>query len=373
VKAINTAPAPEGAEVLHYVGYDSDRGGIVSIVRTLAAEGRFRCILGVNPGFRQLREPPLQTLELPALEGERLGLRTFWRARAVARAAADWLHADGRRFFHGHSRAGLAAAMWLASFGERRVLASVHCYGRRRWFYRLAARRLPGRLFWLSPAMKRYYGCGDSSWDGCIPGCVAIAGRAPPKTDEAPPGPVRLGGIGALVPWKRWDLILEAMAAAPKGVRERMHFAHIGAEDGSPESSGCRGALQARTRELHLEDSVAWMGERPSAEGLLGEIDCLVISSEREPFSISMLEALAAGVPVLAADSGGAQDVIKPRVNGWLFRSGDARDLGRALCELAQAGAIRGARPDQREIERFSAPRVAARWAETYTGLSGAQ
>src|ERR1700690_670648 len=129
VKAINTAPARDGPEVLHYVGYDSDRGGVVSIIRTLSGEPGFRCVLGVNRGFRQLREPPLPVLEFPPLEGERLGLRTLWRARRVARLAQDWLRRDDLRGFPGHSRAGLAVSLWLARLRGRKGAARVDLFG----------------------------------------------------------------------------------------------------------------------------------------------------------------------------------------------------------------------------------------------------
>src|SRR5687767_10141925 len=67
--------------VLHYLGSDDDRGGIVSIVRALVPYDAFRCVLGVNRGCRQERQPPLPTLELPRLKGESIGVQTWWRAR----------------------------------------------------------------------------------------------------------------------------------------------------------------------------------------------------------------------------------------------------------------------------------------------------
>jgi glycosyltransferase involved in cell wall biosynthesis len=371
VKAINPAPAQDGTEVLHYVGYDGDGGGIVSIVRALHSERQFRSLLGVNRGFRQTRVPLLPTLELPPIEGERLGLRTFWRARGVAREVRGWLKVGECRVFHGHSRAGLAVGLWLARSGERRVVASVHCYGRQRWFYRWAERRLGGRLFWLSPSMKHHYGLGDGTWRQCIPGCIPTAFSATVTRGGVVPQVVRFGGIGALVRWKRWDLVLEALAAIPEAARSRIHFAHIGGADGSAASSRYSALLHKRTRELGLEANVTWRGEQASASGFLGEIDCLVISSEGEPFSVAMLEALAAGVPVLAADSGGATDIIVPPRNGWLYRSGDARDLGRRLAALAEGDALRSAGVLPGDIRRFLASSVAAQWSEVYAGLSG--
>jgi glycosyltransferase involved in cell wall biosynthesis len=369
VKAINPDLVHGGTEVLHYIGYNSDRGGIVSIVRALSNESGFSSVLGVNRGFCQLRKPPLPTIEFSVLDGEHLGLATLWRARRVAREVHAWLVASKERVFHGHSRAGLAVCLWLARRGEKRAVASVHCYGRQRWFYRWSARKLGPRLFWLSPAMKDYYGFRDNSWTQCIPGCISPDFLAIPRQRIGRPSIVRLGGIGALVPWKRWDLILEALAAMPRDAKDRLRFSHIGATDGTASSAHYAAALRDKTRELGLEEMVTWRGEHPSARDFLGEIDGLVISSEREPFSVAMLESLAAGVPVIAADSGGARDVIVPERNGWLYRSGDVGDLGRALAMLTDSDALNGFDAGAVDIRQYFASSVARQWAAVYSGL----
>jgi glycosyltransferase involved in cell wall biosynthesis len=118
-----------------------------------------------------------------------------------------------------------------------------------------------------------------------------------------------------------------------------------------------------------LSDRVEWRGEQPSADALLGVIDCLVLPSENEPFSLAMIEALNASVPVLRADSGGAVDVIEPGVNGWLFRSGDATDLTRVLRSLVETDVLAQVRIDREALQRFNAPVVAAQWAEVYARL----
>lgn len=358
-----TDPSPA---VLHYVGYDTDRGGIVSVVRALAATGRFSCVLGLNEGFAQRRQPPLPALGLPRLAGEVLNVRTFWAARRVADQVRSWLAEDPRRVFHGHSRAGLAVALWLRRRGERRVVVSVHCYGRQRWFYRWAARRLAPALFWLSPAMKRHYGIdGADSWEQCVPGCIPKSdapGRARPASAG---GVVRLGGVGTLVAWKRWELILEAIARLPEAERRRLRFSHIG---GADDDEGRRYAdfLRRRTAGLNLTDSVQWLGEQPSAAPFLREIDCLVIASRHEPFSVAMLEALGAGVPLLAAQSGGACDVIAPGRNGWFFQPEGAEDLARQLRMLATTDAVRTAIVTAEDVARFQAPAVAEEWVRIY-------
>ncbi len=364
---------------LHYVGYENDRGGIVSVVRALATAGRFGCVLGVNESFQGGRTAALPVARFKSIEGERLGLQTFLRARTVAGEVGRWLAENPGRIFHGHSRAGLAVALWLAMRGEQRVVASVHCYGRQRWFYRWAARRLGERLYWLSPAMKRYYGVagrapgskgqGPTSepdpWAQCIPGCVPDV-PAPMRTARGESDAVRLAGVGALTPWKQWNLVLDALAAVPKADRERLHFVHIGANDGSPGAERYAAELRRRSRESSLDGRVEWRGQQESSAALLAGADCLVLASRNEPFSIAMLEALFAGVPVIAADSGGAVDVVVPGVNGWLFRSGDAADLARVLCDLTRPGALGSVRIERDALTRFTGREVALRWAVVY-------
>jgi glycosyltransferase involved in cell wall biosynthesis len=353
---------------LHYLGYDTDRGGIVSVVRALASADCFDCLLGVNPGFTQLRNPPLRWIELPRTNGEKIGLAGLLRARTIARHVRRWLGADATRIFHGHSRAGLLVVLWLHRGGERRVVVSVHCYGRQRWFYRWAARILGNRLFWLSPAMKAYYGIGDGTWAGCRPGCVAELQSAPGRT-AGHDGIVRLGGIGALVRWKNWHLVLEALALLPETVRRRLKFTHIGRGDGSPESRSYETGLRARAQSEDLRGLIEWRGEQPTAASLLQECDCLVVAARNEPFSVAVIEALQAGVPVLAADSGGARDIIEPEVNGWLFPTGEVKALADRLASLPGTDALARLNINREGWRRFTAPIMAAEWNEVYRRL----
>lgn len=360
-------PAPATPTVLHYTGYDDDRGGIMSVVAALAGAGAFECVLGVNEGFKARRFPALRTLELPPLDAERLGVTTLWRTRAVARAIQPWLAADASRVFHGHSRAGLAVALRLHALGERRVVATVHCYGRRRWYYRRAARRLAGGLFWLSPAMKRHYGLpvgAQDPWAGCLPGCVPERAGSPriAGSDTL----LRLAGAGSLTPWKRWHLVLDALTRLPAALRSQVVFRHVGGTDGSAESQAYAEKLRRETGARGLGDAVSWRGEQPSADALLADSDALVVASAREPFSVAMLEALFSGVPVIAADSGGAADIVAPPVNGRLFRTDDPADLARAIGDLA-ATVRRGAvEIDRAGLRRFTAAASAAQHAAIY-------
>jgi glycosyltransferase involved in cell wall biosynthesis len=365
-----SANAVQPREVLHYTGADDDRGGVMSVLHALAGDGRFRCLLGVNPGFTQRRTAKLATLELPRIACEAISPGTAWRARAVARVAREWLATDRTRVFHAHSRAGLLVAWWLARGGQRRVVASVHSYGRQRWFYRAAARALEGGLYWLSPAMKRHYGIRGDDWSQCIPGCLPSGTQLQGvKRTNRSHDEVRLGGVGALVRWKGWHWVVEAIASLPENVRTRVRFDHIGAPGGGEDGQRYASDLRALTRSHGLDDRITWRGERVSSDAFLREIDALVVASENEPFSIAVLEALAAGVPVLAADSGGARDLLVAGESGWFFRSGDVSDLARAMQMLAQTDALARVVIRVEQVRLFTAPVVVEKWMSVYAAL----
>lgn len=350
--------------VLHYVGYARDGGGILAVVRGLAAQPGARVIVGMTRSFGAAPPGWPRVWRGPSIAGERISPGSALAARVVARRVRRWLRGGAHRVFHGHSRAGLLVALWLHAWGERRVVVSVHCYGRQRWFYRWAAGRLGARLFWLSPAMRSHYGAPGAGWTQCIPGGVRVA----PVAAKPRHGPVRVAGVGALVRWKRWDLVLRALAGLDDAERARVRFEHIGEALADEESRRHAGELQRLTGDLGLAERVTWRGHEPGSARLLAASDVLVVTSENEPFSMAMLEALAAGVPVLAGDSGGARDLVREGENGWLFRSGDAVDLARRLGQLAR-GELRWPEPAQVQRAAPEIGRIAAQWRGVYARL----
>jgi glycosyltransferase involved in cell wall biosynthesis len=356
----------EEATVLHYVGYDVDRGGIIAVIRSLAAARRFRCLLGVGPRFTHRRTPLLDTLALPPLAGETIDLRNVWRARHVARQVRAWLSGDERRIFHGHSRAGLLVALWLHAAGERRLAATVHCLGRQRWFYRWAARRLGARLLWLTPSMRRHYGLAGDSWDGCIPGCIPeelVSAPAPGRRPRAGRGLV-VAGVGALVAVKQWDLVLTALARLPAGGEVR--FLHAGAADGTPASAATAAELHRLGERLGLAARVTWLGEIADVSAVYAQADVVVCASRWEAFSVAALEAAAAGAPLIVADSAGNADVVVAARLGWTFAADSAESLAGLLADLAGTDRLASWRQDRLALAQFGAERVAEQYAGFY-------
>lgn len=353
---------PSAITILHYVGADDDRGGVVSAIRALAGAQEFESVLGVNQGCVQRRSPPLPVLELPRVAGEQIGLRNVWRTRSAAREVQSWLQADPARIFHGHSRAGLLVALWLRHFGERRVLASVHVFGRQRWFYRLVERVLGPRVHWLGPAMAEYYRVPTNGPDGYLPDCIpadAVSHRVPRSRR-----PLTFGCAGSIVPAKHWELVLHALSRVPEDIPLRV--LHAGAEDGSIAGRRYAQRLKSVGAELELSGRLQWLGGLDDMRPFYEEIDCLIVASPIEASSVAALEALGAGVPVLASDASGTRDLITACHGGWTFTNGSARALSERMINLATGPELSSWRRDDVGLSQFLAPTVARHHLEAY-------
>lgn len=360
-------PSDRPITVLHYTGYDQARGGIMTGIGHLADTGIFRCILGVNQGFQRPAKPSLDVMEFCRLEGEKINIVNFWRARVVAQQVRDWLRADSGRIFHGHSRAGLLVALWLRWFREPRVVVSVHCYGQQRWFYRAVKAMLGRRLRWLTPAMIRYYYQQENSdWGDCIPnglpGVPAPIMRQPPQDR-----PLRIGGAGQLTANKRWDLVLAALAGLP--AEAQIEFWYAGDPTSDADSVEFAQKLKAFAAEHRLEGRVRWLGWQTSIAGWLQEIDAIVVPFHHESFSMTALEALYAGVPVIAARGGGPDDLIRQGENGWLVLPDNVPALAQQLTAMLAPAAWAGLQADPQHLGRFRIAAVAAQWSEVYATL----
>jgi glycosyltransferase involved in cell wall biosynthesis len=147
-----------------------------------------------------------------------------------------------------------------------------------------------------------------------------------------------IGMIGRLAPWKGQEVFLDAFAAAFQGgtVRARLIGSALFGEDAYAES------LVARASSLGIADQVEFRGFREDIWAELRELDVLVHCSVRpEPFGQVVLEGLAAGLPVVAANAGGPAEVITSGVDGILTTPGDANELADALRLLAGDWVVR--------------------------------
>jgi glycosyltransferase involved in cell wall biosynthesis len=106
----------------------------------------------------------------------------------------------------------------------------------------------------------------------------------------------------------------------------------------------CRRRLEKEARELDLEACVHFLGLRDDAHRLLGGADALLLTSKSEGVPIAVLEARAAGCPVIATRVGGLMDVLgeDPEGDGWLTLCPQGREdeLSIALSRVLRRGPV---------------------------------
>ena len=170
----------------------------------------------------------------------------------------------------------------------------------------------------------------------------------------APPGPPRALWLGALVPWKRADLALEIAARVPD---LRLDLAGTALPGDPPEYVA---ALRARAARQDLSGRVSFLGAVADPRVALAAARCLLHCADREPFGLALVEALAAGRPVVAPAAGGPLEIVTMRC-GRLYVPGDASAGASALMSiLAAADAPAAARV---RAAAFDANAAAARFA----------
>ncbi len=102
------------------------------------------------------------------------------------------------------------------------------------------------------------------------------------------------------------------------------------------------GSEEARLREL-LVPGIHLLGQRDDVARILFGIDVLALTSRTEGISNTILEAMAAGVPVVASRVGGNVELVEEGVTGRLFPTGDVEALARALADYLGAPELRRA------------------------------
>ncbi len=189
------------------------------------------------------------------------------------------------------------------------------------------------------------------------------------RAEARPPGRIAatatFGMLGRIAPWKGQDLFLRAFAEAFPGGPERAAIVGVpmfGEEDFERE-------LQRLAAELGLADRVEFRGFREDVWSELASFDVLVHASViPEPFGQVVLEGMAAGVAVAAANEGGPADVVEDGRTGLLFASRDTAALAATLRRLRDDRGLREALgAAAREAARAYDPEILAeRWRETY-------
>jgi glycosyltransferase involved in cell wall biosynthesis len=228
----------------------------------------------------------------------------------------------------------------LAGMSDR-VVWWQHSIAGRHWLD-LSANALPARAIVCyssaaAVAQRRLWPHRDT---------IVIPAGANPRVEPSGEPPLQLPGgvpivgiVGRLQAWKGQDRLLRAQALLhARG--HAMHLVIVGG-DSYGLSPDYAASLPRLIAELGLGGAVTLAGEVDDAMPFIEQMDVLVNASDPEPFGIVLLEAMAAGLPVVAVDSGGPPDIVEHERTGMLAPSGSPADLADALAPLLGSSELR--------------------------------
>jgi glycosyltransferase involved in cell wall biosynthesis len=135
-----------------------------------------------------------------------------------------------------------------------------------------------------------------------------------------------------------------------------------------------RPELEQRARLLGVSDRVHFLGFRNDVRALLPQADAFVLPSHYEGLPLSVLEAMAGGVPVVVTRVGGNPGIVEDGRNGLMIEAGDATALAGAMERLLRDRALSRALGEEgrrRVAERHDIERVAARTYALFEQLLG--
>jgi glycosyltransferase involved in cell wall biosynthesis len=166
---------------------------------------------------------------------------------------------------------------------------------------------------------------------------------------------------------KAHDVLLDAAASLVR-TQPDLTFSIVG--DGP-----LRADLERRAGQLGLDGRVTFLGHREDVPALLAESDLFVLPSRSEAFPNGVLEAMAAGLPVIARAVGGLLDLVDDGRTGILLKEDTAAALHRAIDDLVRApahAAALGARARDTIASQYSFERMVAAFEDLYLTRLGA-
>lgn len=168
---------------------------------------------------------------------------------------------------------------------------------------------------------------------------------------------------GLMRSYKRFDIAIKSMPMILKGVPQ----ARLALAGDGPELAH----LKQLAHEIGVTDQVWFMGQQDNIPAILRESHLFVLPSQIEGLSTVVLEAMAAGVPIIVSDIEGNLELIKNGFNGWVFKLGEPDQLAHAvldafhhpeLCRLYRENSMR-------VLENFYFHQIVRQYCELYKKL----
>lgn len=199
-----------------------------------------------------------------------------------------------------------------------------------------------------------------------IPNAVEVTSAKRPSRDvreehHTPEDARVIGTVARLHPQKGHEDLLRAFAIVSRSVPEAVLWL-VG-------EGACRTTLERTVVRLGIEAKVRMLGARTDVPDLLGAMDLFALASRWEGMPNALMEAMAAGLPVVASDVDGVRELIRQGETGWRVPAGDPQAMAEALLSVLRDGdrAVRVGLAAQGYMqERFSIDRMAEAFAALY-------
>jgi glycosyltransferase involved in cell wall biosynthesis len=274
---------------------------------------------------------------------------------------------------HCHNKtATICAAVAARLTGVRAVVSTRHGMGP------LPFRLRPELKFWIAAALlcDTVVAVCDAARQNMVDGVPLVGDRVVTISNGAHPPPVgvtkvarrsglTLISVGRLVRAKDFETLLHAVSVARAKVPD-LGLWIVGDGDEGP-------ALRQLCADLDLDSVVRFCGQRRDAGAWLHAADVFVLSSRTEGLPISMLEAMASGLPAIVTDVGALPELVALSGAGTTVPAGNVDLLARAIVEFAgrrnELGAL-GQRAARCYQEFFTPDRMAGDYLSLYSGLA---
>jgi glycosyltransferase involved in cell wall biosynthesis len=214
------------------------------------------------------------------------------------------------------------------------------------------------QLIGLRPGAIEVIHNGVRGDDGCRGGGDEPPQRNVARTETRPP---MLVGVGRLTPQKGFDVLIQAIAMLPTA---EVVILGEGAE---------RERLERMRDQLGLHDRVRLPGSSDDVPAVLRSVDALVLPSRAEAFPLVVLEAMHAGLPVVASDVGSVSEAVIAGRTGLVVPPDDVSALADAIERVLvpRIGPKMGAEGRALARERFTRRRMASDYERVYRTLMG--
>lgn len=177
---------------------------------------------------------------------------------------------------------------------------------------------------------------------------------------------LRLIIVANLIPYKGHADLLDGLAAVSEQMPNTWELQCVGRD------IGCHTALTSQARRLGISGHVKFLGERSDIPELLAQSDIGILCSHQEGFSNSILEGMAAGLPMVVTDVGGNAEGVTHGKTGLVVPSKNPDKLGKAILLLAKDPRTRhamGRAGRKRATECFDINACVANYARFYEAL----